>query len=143
MTIMHNPDEHESRFYEFLWRINGEGRVRPMPWWAQQELERWTDVYNSGLFPSRAAALASNALYRYWNMIGVKDHHQESLVGQAGEIEPVYDKYALSFFLFDVTAKTAHYPQYPPAPRAGTPSLSQQLEAGYLPIVLTEYRSPV
>jgi hypothetical protein len=31
--------------------------------------------------------------HTYWNFVGVKDHHQESLVGQAGEIEPVYDNY--------------------------------------------------
>ena len=34
-------------------------------------------------------------------MVGVKDHRQENLIGQAGEVEPVYDHYAVSFFLHD------------------------------------------
>ena len=75
-------------------------------------------------------------------MIGVKDAHQESLVGQAGEIEPVYDEYALSFFLFDPATRALHFPQFP-APIAGVNALDQSLEDGYLPVVLTHYRSPL
>ena len=59
-------------------------------------------------------------------MIGVKGHHHESLIGQAGEIEPVYDRYALSFFLYDKANRRLHLPQYP----SGTaqPSLEQSME---------------
>jgi hypothetical protein len=69
-------------------------------------------VHQPGLFESRELAFASNALYRYWNMVGVKDRPQECLIGQAGEIEPVYDRYALGFFLFDPGLRRAYYPQY-------------------------------
>ncbi len=57
--------------------------------------DRWSDAFDSGLFDTKEGAFASNANYRYWNMVGVKDYRQESLVGQCGEIEPVYDKYCL------------------------------------------------
>lgn len=70
----------------------------PLPWWTQQYFRRWIEDYDAGLFPSKEAAFCSNALYRYWNMVGVKDAPQECLIGKAGEIEPVYDEYALSFF---------------------------------------------
>jgi hypothetical protein len=32
-------------------------------------------------------------------MVGVKDAHQECLIGQSGEIEPVYERYTVSFFV--------------------------------------------
>ena len=127
---------HERMFYELMWRIHGTGRHAPLPWWVQQNFRQWSDDYDQGLFPSKEAAFASNALYRYWNMVGVKDHHQESLVGQAGEVEPVYDKYALSFCLFDPAARTFHYPQFP-AVIGGRSGLTQELEDGYLPIIVT------
>ena len=37
---------------------------------------RWTDAFDTGLFNTREGAFASNAFYRYWNMIGVKDAAQ-------------------------------------------------------------------
>jgi hypothetical protein len=57
------------------------------------------------------AGLAShicNENYDEGCMLGVKDAEQESLVGQAGEIEPVYDEYTLSFFLFDPATREVH-----------------------------------
>ena len=65
-------------------------------------------------------------------MIGVKDHHQESLVGQAGEVEPVYDTYSLSFFLFDKQSRELYFPQFPGA-TTGHPSLEQSMEDGGAP----------
>ncbi|GAA4058118.1 hypothetical protein [Streptomyces shaanxiensis] len=50
-------------------------------------------------------------------MVGVKDHRQESLIGQAGEIEPVHDKYCLSFFLHDPATGALRLPQLPDADR--------------------------
>src|SRR5687767_75445 len=82
---------HERMFYEVMWRQwENYGRY-PVPWWCQQYFRAWRDTYDTDLFESKQAAFASNAHYRYWHMVGVKDHHQESLIGQAGEIEPVYD----------------------------------------------------
>jgi hypothetical protein len=75
-------------------------RAFPPPFWIQQTFRRWIDAFNTGLFDSKEAAFCSNALYRCWNMIGVKDTGDETLIGQAGEIEPVYEQYALSFFVF-------------------------------------------
>src|SRR5271157_1863937 len=92
------PEQQEWIYYELMWRNQGQAHPMPLPWWAQQYFRRWVEDYDSGLFPSKEAALCSNALYRYWNMVGVKDAPQECLIGQAGEIEPVYDEYALSFF---------------------------------------------
>ncbi|MDB5369118.1 MAG: hypothetical protein JWP20_676, partial [Roseomonas sp.] len=127
-------------FYEIMWRIEGQGRRLPMPWWVQQYLRGWTDNYDSGLFPSKEAAFASNALYRYWNMIGVKDRQQECLIGQSGEMEPVYDQYALGFFLFDPASRRADYPQYPDFTGA-VPALRQSWEANYLPLMHTSWDS--
>src|SRR5688500_6464727 len=107
------PQTHEWMFYEVAWRTWTRGQTAPLPWWVQQCFRRWIDAYDSGLFDSKEAAFVSNALYRYWNMVGVKDQRQESLVGQAGEIEPVYDKYALGFFLFDPDHRVLHLPQIP------------------------------
>jgi hypothetical protein len=107
--------QHEKIFYELMWRVWARGIAYPLPWWVQQYFRRWSDSFDAGLFASREAAFASNASYRYWNMIGVKDHHQESLIGQAGEIEPVYDRYALGFFLFDKSSRVLHLPQFPEA----------------------------
>ncbi|MDP9316152.1 MAG: hypothetical protein M3R24_35740 [Chloroflexota bacterium] len=134
------PMPHEERFYEVMWQIQGRGRRLPLPWWVQQYFRNWTDDYDQGLFDSLQAAFASNAHFRYWHMVGVKDHHQESLVGQAGEIEPVYDKYALSFFLFDPATAQLHYPHYAGS-APNPPSLSQQLDIGYLPVIWTTYTS--
>lgn len=129
---------HEEMFYELMWRIWTQGIPYPLPWWVQQYFRHWSDSYDGGLFDSKQAAFASNAAYRYWNMIGVKDQHQESLIGQAGEIEPVYDKYALGFFLFDKLSGRLHFPQFPADP--GGASLDQFMEEGYLPMVKTRYR---
>ncbi len=71
--------------------------------------------------------------------MGVKDHRQEGLIGQAGEVEPVYDSYALSFFLFEPSTKAVHLPQFT---RAGL-LLEQSLEGGYLPVIVTRYVSPL
>ena len=136
------PEQHERMFYELMWRIEGRGRKVPLPWWVQQYFRRWSDEFDGGLFESKESAFSSNAHFRYWNMIGVKDAHQESLVGQAGEIEPVYDEYALSFFLFDPATRELHFPQFP-EPVGGVGGLEQTLEDGYLPVVVTRYRSPL
>src|SRR6266480_4596942 len=132
---------HEWVFYEMMWRAKS-GGIWPLPWWVQQYFRHWVDFYDNGLFPSKEAAFAANAYYRYWNMVGVKNNHQESLIGQAGEIEPVYDQYTLSFFLFDPLTKKLSFPQFPQAD-GPLPPLEQSLEDGYLPIVTTVYRSPM
>lgn len=129
-------------FYEVMWRAKARGEMMPLPWWVQQYFRRWSDSYDEGLFSSKEAAFASNANYRYWNMVGVKDHHQESLIGQAGEVEPVYDNYVLQFFLFNPRTKQLHFPQFPKANGSQSP-LQQQLERGYLPVVKTTYHSPM
>ena len=133
---------HEKMFYEVMWRSHSQGEMLPRPWWVQQYFNNWSDSFDEGLFSSKEAAFASNASYRYWNMVGVKDHHQESLVGQSGEIEPVYDNYALQFFLFDPVSRLLHLPQFPKAVTGVVP-LSQELEEGYLPIVITTYNTPM
>ncbi len=130
---------HEWMFYELMWRVQAQGRPLPLPWWVQQYFRQWSDVFDSGLFDTKEGAFASNASFRYWNMIGVKDAPQECLVGQAGEIEPVYDEYALSFFLFDAATNRIDFPQFP-SPGVPVP-LVQQLEDGYLPTIITRWRS--
>lgn len=133
-------ETHEWMFYEVMWRNEARGRTMPVPWWVQQYFRKWMEPYDGGLFASKEAAFASNALYRYWNMIGVKEHTQESLIGQAGEVEPVYDQYSLSFFLFDPDARELHLPQFPD-PDGATPSLEQRCEEGSLPVLITTFRS--
>ena len=39
------PQTHEWRFYEVMWRIQSRGRPQPLPWWTQQYFRRWTDVF--------------------------------------------------------------------------------------------------
>src|SRR3954449_11017357 len=131
---------HEWMFYEVTWRAWARRAPYPLPWWLQQTFRRWIDNYDGGLFDSKEAALSSNALYRYWNMVGVKDAQQESLVGQAGEIEPVYERYAVSFFV--VADGALHFPQNPEA-AAPAPTLDQHRQAGYLPVVVTTYQPPL
>ena len=135
------PQLHEWMFYEVMWREWENTGHYPVPWWCQQYFRAWNDAYDGDLFDSKEAAFASNAHYRYWHMVGVKDHHQESLIGQAGEIEPVYDYYAVSFFLFDPQNRSLHFPQFPSHP-AERP-LEQSLKGGHLPIIRTLYRSPL
>jgi len=130
------PQTHEWMFYEVMWRIYGRGCPLPLPWWVQQYFRCWTNAYDSGLFDTREAAFASNANFRYWNMIGVKDAPQECLVGQAGEIEPVYDEYTLSFFLFDPATRQLDFPQFVSTEGAVAP-LRQRLDNDYLPVVIT------
>lgn len=131
--------EHEWLFYEVMWRRWARQVPYPFPWWVRQAFRRWVEDWDRGLFDSKEAAFSSNALYRYWNMVGVKDHHQESLVGQAGEIEPVYDKYSLAFFLFEPDGRRLHLPQVlnPAAPA----ELRQGMQDGYLPVVATSFRT--
>jgi hypothetical protein len=131
----------EGLFYEIMWRTEGRGRRLPLPWWVQQEFRAWSDAFD-GLFDNRPAAFASNALYRYWSMVGVKDRHQECLIGQAGEVEPIYDEYALSFFLFEPATRNVAFPQYPDFMRPVSP-LRQGWESGYLPIHRTYWDSPL
>lgn len=128
--------QHEWMFYELMWRAHTQDAAYPLPWWVQMYFRRWSDTYDSGLFSSKESAFASNGNYRYWNMVGVKDHHQESLVGQCGEIEPVYDKYCVSFFLFDPAAKTLWFPQHP---ESG--ALRQGFKNNYLPILETTWNA--
>ena len=130
---------YETMFYELMWRIWTGGVPYPMPWWLQSYFRHWPGD-DGGMFGAKETALASNGLYRYWNMVGVKDAHQESLVGQAGEVEPVYERYAVTFFV--VADGRLHFPQYAEA-GAPRPTLTQQRQDGYLPVVLTTYRTPI
>ncbi len=127
---------HEWIFYELMWRAHTQNAEYPLPWWVQMYFRRWTDAFDGGLFTSKEGAFASNGNYRYWNMVGVKDHHQESLVGQCGEIEPVYDKYCMSFFLFDPATKTLWFPQNP-----DSGLLKQNFKDNYLPVLETTWES--
>jgi len=129
---------HERMFYEVMWRLHASGATYPYPWWVQQAFRRWTDAFDHGLFDSKESAFASNAHYRYWNLIGEPNQNLESLVGQAGEIEPIYDQYTLSFFIFDNRTRAVHLPQL--AAIDGRPSkLNQKLLDGWLPAVETTY----
>jgi hypothetical protein len=139
MKVHAMAQTHEWIFYELMWRANAAAHPFPLPWWIQQYFRHWVEHYDQGLFDSREAAFASNAYYRYWNMVGVKDHHQESLVGQAGEVEPVYEKYTSSFFLFEPESRVLHFPQFPIFDST-RPRIVQRLESDYLPIVITTYR---
>lgn len=133
------PQPYEAMFYEVMWRTWGRGVPYPMPWWLQSYFRDWPGD-DSGMFGAKETALASNALYRYWNMVGVKDAHQESLVGQAGEVEPVYERYAVTFFV--LADGRLHFPQTAEA-GAPSPTLSQQRLDGYVPVVVTTYRPPI
>jgi hypothetical protein len=127
-------------FYEFMWRMYARRQPYPFPWWVQQHFRHWTDFFDGGLFDSKEAAFASNANYRYWNLIGEPNQDLESLVGQAGEVEPVYDQYAVGVFLYDPMTRALHFPQM--AGLDGRPSsLRQELQDRSLPVVLTHYRS--
>ncbi len=132
----------EWMFYEVAWRQWAHPGAYPLPWWCQQYFRAWQDTYDTGLFDSKEAAFASNAHYRYWDMVGVKDQVEESLVGQAGEVEPVYDNYATSFFVFNPQTRALHLPQFPAAAGPNRP-LEQFAEGGYLPIIDTVYRTPL
>ena len=125
---------HEWMFYELMWRAHSQNAAYPLPWWVQMYFRRWTDDFDGGLFNSKEGAFASNANYRYWNMVGVKDHLQETLVGQCGEIEPVYDKYCLSFLLFDPATKTLWFPQ-----DSDSGLLQQSFKNNYLPVLETTW----
>lgn len=133
------PQPYETMFYEVMWRTWGRGVPYPMPWWLQSYFRDWPGD-DSGMFGSKETALASNALYRYWNMVGVKDAHQESLVGQAGEVEPVYERYAVTFFV--LAGGKLHMPQIAEA-GAPAPTLTQRRQDGYLPVVVTTYQPPI
>lgn len=136
------PEQQEWIYYEVMWRNQTRGRPMPQPWWAQQYFRRWVEDYDNGLFPSKEAAFCSNALYRYWNMVGVKNAPQECLIGQAGEIEPVYDEYALSFFLFNPATRQLYAPQFPDFGSEPAP-LTQAWQDGYLPALITRYQAPL
>jgi hypothetical protein len=131
---------HEWMFYEFMWRSWARNLPYPFPWWVQQNVRHWTDVFDGGLFDSKEAAFASNSNYRYWNMVGEVNRDLESLVGQAGEVEPIYDQYAVSFFLYDPAIKALHFPQMTGLD-GRTSSLAQELQDGWLPVLLTHYQS--
>lgn len=131
---------HEWMFYETMWRSWAQGKSYPYPWWVQQYFRNWSDSFDSGLFESKEAAFSSNANYRYWNMIGVKDRFQEVLVGQTGEIEPVYDKYSLIFFLFDKSKKQLHFPNFS---SGNNNSLNQTMKNNYIPEIITNYNSSI
>jgi hypothetical protein len=137
----------EKMFYEVMWRAKAkndrENKISyPIPWWVQQYFRHWSDSYDGGLFPSKETAFCSNANYRYWNMVGVKDHTQESLVGQAGEVEPVYDKYSVKFFLFTPDTKELYFPQYFSAYGKDS-NLDQGLVENYLPVIDTFFTTPI
>src|SRR5512135_2811394 len=130
----------ERMFYEVMWRASARQLTYPVSWWVQQTLRRWIDDFDQGLFDSKEAAFASNALYRYWNMIGVKDHVQESLVGQVGEIEPVYEAYAVFGFVFEPAGRRLHLPHLA-EPDRPLPAVTQRIDSDYLPVVLSTYRT--
>jgi len=136
------PEQQEWIYYEVMWRNQAQQGPMPQPWWIQQYFRHWVDDYDGGLFPSKEASFCSNALYRYWNMVGVKNTPQECLIGQSGEIEPVYDEYALGFFLFDPTARRLYQPQRPAFSGAAT-TLTQSWQDGYLPVLITDYATPI
>jgi hypothetical protein len=131
-------EKFEWMFYELMWRAYAQKAPYPMPWWIQMNFKHWMDNFDSGLFNSKEGAFSSNSNYRYWNMVGVKDYTQESLVGQCGEIEPVYDEYTIYFFLFDPASRRLYFPQ---DPSCGT--ISQSLLNNYLPILRTTWRSTI
>lgn len=131
---------HEYMFYEVMWRLYARNLPYPFPWWVQQNFRHWTDSFDGGLFDSKEAAFASNANYRYWNLIGEPNQDLESLVGQAGEVEPVYDQYAVSFFLYDPATRALHFPQTAGLDGRAS-SLRQELQERSFPVVLTHYRS--
>lgn len=133
--------ERDVMFYETLWRYKGRNLPYPTPWWVRQYFRQASSEFDSGLFSTKEAAFASNAHYRYWNIVGVKDHVQESIIGQAGEIEPVYEHYSVRFFLFDPATRQLHFPgeTEPGAPFSG---LDQDRELGFLPVIRTFYSSP-
>ena len=133
------PQPYETMFYELMWQIWSRNTPYPMPWWLQSYFRDWPGD-DGGMFGAKQTALASNALYRYWNMVGVKDAHQESLVGQAGEIEPVYERYAVTFFI--VADGKLHFPQYAEN-GSRPPALRQQRQDSYLPVVITTYQPPL
>lgn len=130
----------EQMFYEVMWRASARQLTYPVSWWVQQTLRRWIEAFDQGLFDSKEAAFASNALYRYWNMVGVKDHVQESLVGQVGEIEPVYEAYAVFGFVFEPDGRRLHLPHLA-EPDRPVPAVTQRMDSGYLPVVLSTYRT--
>ena len=132
----------EQMLYEVLWRCEGEGKPFPFPWWAQQYFRHWLEA-PAGNYAGydKYSGFVQNVLYRYWNLVGVKDHHQECLVGQAGEVMPVVDPYTFVFFLFDPANRQLHFPQTLEASSVASP-LEQSLDQGYLPVVQTDYRSP-
>ncbi|MBC9713594.1 hypothetical protein H9Y04_13540 [Streptomyces sp. TRM66268-LWL] len=126
---------HEWMFYEVMWR-GWTQQSLPVPWWARQAFRAWSDDFDRGTYESKEAAFASNALYRYWHMVGVKDHRQESLIGQAGEVEPVYDKYVLTFFLYDPVSGLTHLPQL-----ADGAAVEQRMPRPHVPTVVSTYRA--
>jgi hypothetical protein len=134
------PQLHEWMFYEVMWRTFGRQLPYPFPWWVQQNFRHWRDSFDGGLFDSKEAAFASNASYRYWHLVGEPNQDLESLVGQAGEVEPVYDQYAVGFFLFDPTTRTLSFPQLAGLDGRAS-SLHQEVQDGCLPVILTSYRS--
>jgi hypothetical protein len=136
------PEPQEWIYYELMWRIYALRAPIPLPWWVQQYFRRWIEDYDTGLFPSKEAAFCSNSLYRYWNMVGVKDARQECLIGQSGEIEPVYDEYAISFFLFDPATRRLYFPQSPDF-SGGPATLVQNWRDRYLPELITRYAAPL
>jgi hypothetical protein len=135
------PEQQEWIYYEVMWRNQAQQGPMPRPWWTQQYFRRWVDDYDGGLFPSKEASFCSNALYRYWNMVGVKNTPQECLIGQSGEIEPVYDEYSLSFFLFEPAAHRLWLPQRPGFSGASA-ELTQGWQDSYYPVLITNYSSP-
>ena len=61
------PQSYETMFYELMWQIWSRNAPYPMPWWLQSYFRDWPGD-DGGMFGAKQTALASNALYRYWNM---------------------------------------------------------------------------
>jgi hypothetical protein len=82
------------------------------------------------VFLFEGSGFCLNANYRYWNMIGVKTIIRKP-GGSGGEIEPVYDQYTISFFLFHTLEENC-ISAICRIDGSGS-SLRQELEDGYLP----------
>ncbi|HMA46321.1 MAG TPA: hypothetical protein VKP11_03825, partial [Frankiaceae bacterium] len=137
---MADPLPHERLFYEVTWRHWERADAYPLPWWVQQCFRRWPREWDRGRFATKEGAFAANPLYRYWNMVGVKDHRHKTLIGQAGEVEPGDGRYSLAFFLFEPARRVLHLPQLGD-PSVPEPELRQDMLAGFLPVLVTTYRT--
>jgi hypothetical protein len=128
--------DDEWTFYEVMWRawtshaipcVVAAANVPPLDRQLRQRLVRFHGSRTGVQRPDR-----------YWNMAGVKDARQESLAGQAGEIEPICERYAVTFFVTD--GARLHLPQWL-EPAAGSPALERHRRTGAEPRRRVRHRS--